>query len=961
MVSKRRSIPSALLHGRGTEFVGRSRELRQLSTIWDSVSAGNRHVVFVGGEPGAGKSRLVAETAMACFDDGAKILLGSNTRDLGYALQPFAEVIDYLFADERDGPSDALSDETLASLARLSRTLSSRIGVASSPPLLDDPAELYAAVTELFKAIAAEAPVVLVLENMHWAGAYTLQLLMHLVQSTADESLLIMGTHRTTAPDRTDELTLSIAEMYGLAGVSRIDLAGLDAEDIAHYLVAASGAPLSQARRAAAVLRDQTGGNPFFLEEAWRELEREGGLKTLTAHPLRAPLTVRDMLELRLQALPPAALAVLEHAAIAGDRIDLDLLVSIGLSLDEVLSAIDVGFRFGFLTQEADNTPSFRHSLSRQAVVHRMPRRAQIEIHAHVAQAIESRESRTPEALAALAHHYSEAAALGHEAKAASFLAQSATASRVSLAHEEAATSFERAAAMASGGQAAELMFEAATSLSHAGRLSEARHRYLELASTEDPRQLAQAAIGFEEAAWEQNAEPATSIDLLTTALRGLDDDDPTRIRAMASLGRALRLAGAFEQGRALGEKALQLARQANDQELIAHALMGLVQHMSEPSELLVHMDRCVELTDLGYSSRAHMKVAMGVGGSASTAYRLGWNKHFRDMVQVEEIVRTSGQPFVALSQGCLLFMIAFMEGNFDSARDRANRLLADGTPFDQANAAGVHGMQMFLVQRASGALARLPKQLVTTAITDNGWPPGVIAVYTELGMRDEVAHLLPSIILACEETPIVSAGWAALAVFAVEAIGLLGDRDGAERMRELLMPFQSTNLLSGHLVLPLGSADLSLGILDHVLELPSATEHFEVAVEMNRKMGSVVHEAETLLSYGAHLDAIAETVKAADVRRRGMTIATRIGLQRRIPLDQGPGLSVDLTGESGLSPREIDVLRLLTLGMSNREIGVELMISANTAANHIRSILMKTGSNNRTQAAVYAAKHGLT
>lgn len=371
MDSLRLPVPAGLQTAADSPFVGRTHELRQLSQIWDLVVSGRRQFVFVGGEPGAGKTRLVAELAAACHEDGAVVLLGSNTRDLGYALQPFVEILGQLAMQ----PSvfDELPGSTVDQLARISSRVSSRVGATPAGQWRDDPGEIFNAITELLRMVAAQQPVVLALDNLHWSGSQTRRMLTYLATRTADEQLLVVATHRTTAPDRSDDLTLAIAEMHGLSGVTRIDLPGLDAADIARYLVATSGLSDAEARRSAAVLRDQTGGNPFILEEARRDLQRQGSLPVTVRQVLRAPRSVSDMLEVRIRDMAPASAGVLERAAIVGDSIDAQLLVTDAVAIDEVLQALDDGVEFGLLTEGDDGTHVFRHSLTRQAFVARMP------------------------------------------------------------------------------------------------------------------------------------------------------------------------------------------------------------------------------------------------------------------------------------------------------------------------------------------------------------------------------------------------------------------------------------------------------------------------------------------------------------------------------------------------------------------------------------------------------------
>lgn len=248
-------------------FVGRTRELAVLEQVWDEATAGARQVVFVGGDPGGGKSRLLAEIATAAHKRGAALLLGSCIEEFGPPYQPFVQPIDALLPDLRSGrlPLAGVTgrNATLLTdrLATLTGQRPSRAGAA------EQRRRLYDAAVDAFRAAAVQRPLVLVLEDLHWAGSTALQLFGHLVEQTADARILVLASHRTTAPDRSGPLAHAIARLYRLDGVRRLDLAGLDTEDITDYLIRDGGVSAGRARAYAPVLRDQTGGNPFFLRE----------------------------------------------------------------------------------------------------------------------------------------------------------------------------------------------------------------------------------------------------------------------------------------------------------------------------------------------------------------------------------------------------------------------------------------------------------------------------------------------------------------------------------------------------------------------------------------------------------------------------------------------------------------------------------------------------------------------
>ncbi len=253
-------------------FVGRAAETASAEQGWASVRSGARELIFVGGEPGAGKSRLVQEIAAALHRQGAVVLIGSCSPEHGRPYEPFVECLEQLLGGTAESVLADYLGESAHELLRLTPLVRRHRPDLQTPPGDDSDyrRELFDALTDLLRSVGQVRPVVCVLEDLHWAGTPTLQLLGHVTQHSARCRLLLLCTHRTTAPDRSDELTYAIADLYRLDGVRRIDLPGLSTDEVTQYLVAEGGLPLRRAREYATVLRDQTGGNPFFLREVWR-------------------------------------------------------------------------------------------------------------------------------------------------------------------------------------------------------------------------------------------------------------------------------------------------------------------------------------------------------------------------------------------------------------------------------------------------------------------------------------------------------------------------------------------------------------------------------------------------------------------------------------------------------------------------------------------------------------------
>lgn len=255
--------------------MGRTGELAALEQAWERVENGDRQAIFVGGEPGAGKSRLVAEVAGSLAQHGVAVLVGSCTADAGVPYEPFAQALDRLLSASPAGSLAEPLAEAGQQLSRLSAQVQPHLAEAA---IADDAGTgrrlLLDALTGFFRRLAEDRPIALILEDLHWAQLPTLAMLEHVLAGCADVRMLVVATFRTTAPDRSDELVTRMAEMHRFDGVRRLDLEGLDTEAIAEFVRGTEQLTRSALRTAAALLRDKTGGNPFFLTELCKDLER---------------------------------------------------------------------------------------------------------------------------------------------------------------------------------------------------------------------------------------------------------------------------------------------------------------------------------------------------------------------------------------------------------------------------------------------------------------------------------------------------------------------------------------------------------------------------------------------------------------------------------------------------------------------------------------------------------------
>jgi DNA-binding CsgD family transcriptional regulator len=277
----------------------------------------------------------------------------------------------------------------------------------------------------------------------------------------------------------------------------------------------------------------------------------------------------------------------------------------------------------------------------------------------------------------------------------------------------------------------------------------------------------------------------------------------------------------------------------------------------------------------------------------------------------------------------------------------------------------------MFSLRREQGRLAELAPVIRVLAGGDRergSWRPGFAALLAELGMEAEARREL-DLIAAERLEPFRETLWLASLTYLADACVAIRHERIAELVYPELARHAGTNVMIGHLVAYYGSADRYLGMLACALgERDLAAKHFEAALALNEAMGARTWLAHTSYEYGRMLLARdgASDERAFRLLRRAEELAISNGLSALIGrvgalLREHPAQAMaapELPDE--LSAREAEVLRLIARGLSNREIGSALFISEHTAANHVRSILRKTGCANRTEAASYAHAHSL-
>ncbi|WP_066917216.1 helix-turn-helix transcriptional regulator [Mycobacterium interjectum] len=956
-------LPAELVARRRGPLVGRDAELAAFERAWERVEGGDRQAVFIGGEPGAGKTRLAAEVAGTLARHDVAVLVGRSTADDDVPYAPFAEALDRLLTAVPPGSMADLLADAGPQLRRMSTQVDRHLPDAEPAMEVGSPRQaLFDAMTGFLRRLAADRPIALILDDLHWAQLPTLAMLERVLIGCADVRLLVVSTFRTTEPDRSDELTTRLAELHRFDGVRRLDLAGLDTEAIAEFVSRTQQLTPASARTAAALLRDKTGGNPFFLTELVNDLEERGGLATLSAQQT-VPASIGDAIARRLAGLGAGVRGVIEQAAVLGETFDLPALIAASDSdLSATLAAVDSAEAVGLIrpVRNSDGEFSFVHALTRESVVGGMAASRLRIMHARAAEALEGRAD--PSVVPRLANHYLRAHVLGYHEQALRYAHQAARMAEQSLAYEDAARWFERAASLPELSRAdrARLDLDAAANHVRAGDFARSRAIYERLSAMDDPLIRLGAAVGYEEANWRRGQSDSTAGDLLAAALEscGLTTDDLRYIQALGSFGRALAFAGEAERAREIGSNAIDRARAAGDPAVLMHNLKASLWHGLTPELCEIQAERSAEVSRMALERRNYEVLGASSHFRAMVSYLAGSPEDLAastaDMRRAGEAI---GQPVFGFVGACVEQALAYLRGDFTGAQRWADIALRTGDLFDAEDTMGSNGVQMFMIQRETGDLKQFAEFIDGSETFAGRWVPGLLALYTELGCEAGMTRALNHLINRKLGDRTNEAQWPMELVFMVEAALELGNREALHALRPYVSRYAGKNLVAGQFVALFGSADRYLARMAALDDDNAAAErHFSAALEMDRRMGSVVHISETLGRYAlfkAWRGATEEARRLADGAR---VLAAQIGPRRVIALVD----SLLTVGPGGLTDREVEVLRLLAEGLSNRAIGERLYISTNTAANHVRNILIKTGAANRTQAAMYAADHEL-
>ena len=884
-------LPGVLARADRAPFVGREALLRELDERWAAAERGGRLVVLTG-EPGIGKTRLAARFAAAT---DAAVLYGRADEESVSPFQPFVEALRY-YAARHPGVAEqaGLTPAAMEELARLVPEL----GPAAAAPVVPHPEErdrerhhLFDGAVRLLLHAAGRRRLLLVIDDLQWADVPTLLLLRQLLRRGAGVPLLALATYSELEARGTD-LPRLLADLRREAPVDIIPVTGMDAAESAALVAAHGGREPDDDGAAAQRLRDQTGGNPFFIGELLHD-RGAGAFEPAEG----VPQGVKDLIGRRLARLSPEALETLTLAAVLGCDFDLSTLqvVADDHDPDDVIASLEAAVAAGLVVEDAEEVDqfSFAHVLMRETLYERPIASRRLRLHRRIAEALEERTGATNPA--EIAHHYFQARAVGGAAKALVFNLRAGEAAQAAHAYEDAAVNYERALIgleQVRGDDAAarcDVLLALGSARWQASE-PDARSTFLqalELArAVGSPDRFARATLGAGGRFYAPGATDHAYAALLEEALAGLEPGDSAlRVRLLARLAENLVFAEPAGRAAELAGEAVGMARRIGEPQALAAALEG--RHAA-----LLHAEHAHERRRVAEETLA---LAGELGASELAALERHWLLYdltelgelaeaTRRHAELERLAAGLQQPLYRHSALAWRGVWSGLAGRFDEAERLAGDAVRLAEDAGDPDARLHHTAQLVAVRREQGRLDELLADIEALAGAEPdavAWRAILPLAHLDAGDRTAARTAYDRALAGGTAAIPRNMYWLAATASLAEAAAELGDARGGAALYAELEPY-ADRLVQWSFSGSAGSVQRLLARTAAVAGRPDAARaHFEAALAQHAALDAAPLLARTRCDYGEWLLAAspADAARARSLLRDAEAAARRLGM----------------------------------------------------------------------------------
>ena len=977
-------------------FVGRVAERAALTEALERAAAGQPGTVLITGEAGVGKTRLLTEAMKLAAGMGAANVAGICV-DVAAGTLSYSPFVDIVHDLHRAGLTTSLPRSTRAELGRLVPEIRSQ---ADAGPVDEEGGQgrLFAAVRDALTVASSSRPIIVTIEDVHWADASTLDLVSYLARSMQSEHYLLLMTARMDTLPRRHPLLAVVAELGRLPWLERIDLARFDEPEVAQQLTGILGR-VPDPEMTHEVFR-RSDGNAFFAEE----LVATGAVR---GEPL--PASLREVLSARLAALDDPTQRVLQVAAVAGRVVSHDLLERVaGVSSEVLIAALREAVEQRLLVQVDDHTPGygFRHALVREAAYDDLLPTERVSIHTAIADALEREPGLTAGGELALSGE------IAHHALAAHDVSRALTASLAAVTVAERAYAFAEAevhldrileiwpsvpdAADRVGLDHPALLARAARVAAFAGHQTHGVKLALDaLAELGHADVETRVAILLElfDYAWE-GADIGTAERAVREVMALVDaESSPRSAQAFAADALLSWHQGRYSSAREAALRAIDIARELGARRELARALNVLGQvytHLGETNNARLVLAEAGQIFE---------DVSFPVGEARALRWQ-GWaafmHGAFEESLDLDqralEIARREGtdaRQGLVLLDGILENLVEL--GRWSEAEATAAQIMARmTTSFEMVYSHASLARMYTLIGRFADAEQEVAQAAEVAAVGPHRvWQleDAIFLAYTT-GRYADGRELVESAVAAVPEPDRDATLWWPL----VKAIAGEADRAGAARSRRRaaeadeavqfgqrfagLLRTSAANAIAADGGGPMVRAEvLSADAEESRLEGRSDPARWAAVVEARSELEKPwelayarYRHAEAILASGG------DAAVAAASLREAHTAASALGAQplrvaiealasrARIRLETADGDAGKEASRQAttLTARELEVLALVAAGHTNREIGDRLFISEKTASVHVTHAMDKLGALSRYDAAATATRLGL-
>ncbi len=679
-------------------FVGRETERQILAEKLSQAREGHGSLVLIGGEPGVGKTRLAEETLSAGRREGMLHFKGHAYEEQGAPFIPTIEILEDLVRQVRPVDLRRQLGDSAAEIARLLPELRRRFPDIPEPADLPPDQQrryLFNSILALMERVSAESPLVIMMDDIHWADESSMLLLEHIARHLPTLPVLVIGTFRDVEADIGKPFARTLANLVRQGTAERMALNQFGKQEVAELLTAMARS--EPPRALVDVIHRETEGNPFFVKEVFEHLSEEGKLfdqnrrwKTdIDIGDLDVPEGVRLVIGRRIERLSPETPTILVAAAAMGLRFDLALAEAIGGDPDAVLDALEEAESaqlISTLPSRRDTRYEFAHALVRHTLLETLSAPRLQRLHLKIAKAMESvYGEHCDEHATALAHHLYEAGAAADATKTSAYLRLAGEQAASTAAYDEAIVFYDRALSMErdiSLDERARLLFLRGVAKRAIPRWDDAAADWkyalpiFEKAGEIDIVARICRELGYNEQ-WRHNFEEAQLI--VERGLKAVGKEPSrARCRLLSIYAHAISSSGEFARADALNLEAIAMAESLDDERLLgSEVLLARVYQFELSARGGPMVETGQRAIDLVRRHGTPWEVSSVIGASLWGSMMTGdFDSVDRYVEEIEPLVDREGNLGAKIHCAANSCIVAMARGDLDAATARGQETI---------------------------------------------------------------------------------------------------------------------------------------------------------------------------------------------------------------------------------------------------------------------------------------------